>query len=154
MSTTARGRVLKRRTNVVALGISTEGEKLALGLWQGSTENATVAQAFQGVLADRLQQPEPRLVVLVPGLAPDEAAVHERAHRVQDAPVGPAAHRLRLGQDETAREHPQPEEQHLLVRGQQAEAPVQGVLQGPLPLGQVRSAAGQHVHAVDESQAA
>ena len=30
-------------TNIVALGITTEGEKLALGLWEGSTENATVA---------------------------------------------------------------------------------------------------------------
>ena len=40
------GIVPNRRTNVVALGISTEGEKLALGLWQGSTENGTVAQAL------------------------------------------------------------------------------------------------------------
>ena len=30
-------------TNIVALGITTEGEKLALGLWEGTTENATVA---------------------------------------------------------------------------------------------------------------
>ena len=30
---------IKGRTNVVALGITTEGEKLALGLWAGSTEN-------------------------------------------------------------------------------------------------------------------
>ena len=35
---------LHGRINVVALGITTEGEKLALGLWEGSTENATVAQ--------------------------------------------------------------------------------------------------------------
>ncbi len=34
---------LKRRTNVVALGITTEGVKIPLGLWEGSTENATVA---------------------------------------------------------------------------------------------------------------
>ena len=34
---------LHGRTNIVALGITTEGEKLALGLWDGSTENATVA---------------------------------------------------------------------------------------------------------------
>jgi putative transposase len=37
---------IKGRTNVVALGITTEGEKLALGLWAGSTENATVASAL------------------------------------------------------------------------------------------------------------
>ena len=34
---------LHGRANIVALGISTEGEKLALGLWDGSSENATVA---------------------------------------------------------------------------------------------------------------
>lgn len=44
---------LKGRTNVVALGITTEGEKLALGLWEGSTENATVAQSLLSDLVDR-----------------------------------------------------------------------------------------------------
>ena len=34
---------LHGRTNIVALGITTDGDKLALGLWDGSTENATVA---------------------------------------------------------------------------------------------------------------
>lgn len=33
---------LKGRTNVVALGITTEGVKVPLGLWEGSTENAAV----------------------------------------------------------------------------------------------------------------
>ena len=37
---------LHGRTNIVALGITTEGEKLALGLWDGSTENAAVANAL------------------------------------------------------------------------------------------------------------
>ena len=37
---------IKGRTNIVALGITTEGDKLALGLWAGSTENATVATAL------------------------------------------------------------------------------------------------------------
>ena len=36
------GLEIKGRTNVVALGISTEGVKMALGLWEGSTENSTV----------------------------------------------------------------------------------------------------------------
>ena len=44
---------LKGRTNVVALGITTEGEKIALGLWEGSTENATVAQSLLSDLVDR-----------------------------------------------------------------------------------------------------
>jgi transposase-like protein len=37
---------LKGRCCVVALGISTDGVKLPLGLWDGSTENATVAKAL------------------------------------------------------------------------------------------------------------
>ena len=31
------------RTHVVALGITTDGVKIPLGLWEGSTENATLA---------------------------------------------------------------------------------------------------------------
>lgn len=42
-----------RRTNIVALGIATEGDKLALWLWDGSTENATVAAALLADLVDR-----------------------------------------------------------------------------------------------------
>jgi putative transposase len=44
---------LKGRTNVVALGITTEGIKVPLGLWEGSTENATVATALLADLVDR-----------------------------------------------------------------------------------------------------
>ena len=34
------------RTHVVALGISTQGVKIPLGLWEGSTENATLARTL------------------------------------------------------------------------------------------------------------
>ena len=44
---------LKGRTNVVALGITTEGVKVALGLWEGSTENAAVATALLSDLVER-----------------------------------------------------------------------------------------------------
>jgi putative transposase len=44
---------LKGRTNVVALGITTDGVKVPLGLWEGSTENATVATALLADLVDR-----------------------------------------------------------------------------------------------------
>jgi hypothetical protein len=44
---------LKGRTNVVALGISTDGVKIPLGLWEGSTENAAVATALLSDLVDR-----------------------------------------------------------------------------------------------------
>src|SRR5215211_3865714 len=38
------GLEIAARTHVVALGISTEGVKIPLGLWEGSTENATLAR--------------------------------------------------------------------------------------------------------------
>lgn len=44
---------LKGRTNVVALGITTDGVKIPLGLWEGSTENAAVATALLADLVDR-----------------------------------------------------------------------------------------------------
>ena len=44
---------LKGRTNVVALGVSTDGVKIPLGLWEGSTENAAVAVALLSDLVDR-----------------------------------------------------------------------------------------------------
>jgi putative transposase len=44
---------LKGRTNVVALGISTDGVKTPLGLWEGSSENAAVATALLADLVDR-----------------------------------------------------------------------------------------------------
>jgi len=44
---------LKGRCNVVALGITTEGVKIPLGLWEGSTENAAVATALLADLVDR-----------------------------------------------------------------------------------------------------
>ncbi len=38
---------------MVALGITTEGVKMPLGLWEGSTENAAVATALISDLVDR-----------------------------------------------------------------------------------------------------
>lgn len=61
------GIVLKGRTNVVALGITTEGEKYALGLWDGSTENATVAQALLADLVARGLDPEQGVLVVIDG---------------------------------------------------------------------------------------
>ena len=39
---------LEGRTNVVALGITSEGVKVPLGLWEGSTENAAVGHGASG----------------------------------------------------------------------------------------------------------
>jgi putative transposase len=44
---------LKGRTNVVALGITTDGVKTPLGLWEGSSENAAVATAALADLVAR-----------------------------------------------------------------------------------------------------
>ncbi len=58
---------IKGRTNVVALGISTEGVKLPLGLWEGSTENATVATALLSDLVDRGLDPEQAILFVIDG---------------------------------------------------------------------------------------
>ncbi len=44
---------LKGRTNIVALGTTSDGVKIPLGLWEGSTENATVATALLADLVAR-----------------------------------------------------------------------------------------------------
>jgi putative transposase len=54
-------------TNIVALGITTEGEKLALGLWDGSTENATVTAALLADLVDRGVDVEQGLLFVIDG---------------------------------------------------------------------------------------
>ena len=58
---------LHGRTNIVALGISTEGDKLAVGLWDGSSENATVAAALLADLVDRGLDVEQGLLFVIDG---------------------------------------------------------------------------------------
>ena len=58
---------LHGRTNIVALGISTEGEKVALGLWDGSTENATIAAALLANLVDRGLDVEQGMLFVIDG---------------------------------------------------------------------------------------
>ena len=58
---------LKGRTNVVALGITTEGVKIPLGLWEGSTENATVATALLSDLVDRGLDAEQGILFVIDG---------------------------------------------------------------------------------------
>jgi len=58
---------LKGRTNIVCLGISTEGVKIPLGLWQGSTENATVATALLSDLVERGLDPEQGILFVIDG---------------------------------------------------------------------------------------
>jgi putative transposase len=55
------------RTHVVALGITTEGVKIPLGLWEGSTENATLARAPLADLVDRGLDPERGILFVIDG---------------------------------------------------------------------------------------
>jgi len=55
------------RTHVVALGISTEGVKIPLGLWEGSTENATLARSLLADLVDRGLDPEQAILFVIDG---------------------------------------------------------------------------------------
>jgi transposase-like protein len=61
------GLELQGRTTVVALGITTEGVKIPLGLWEGSTENATVATALLSDLVERGLDPEQGILFVVDG---------------------------------------------------------------------------------------
>lgn len=75
------GVVLKDHTNVVALGITTDGVKIPLGLWEGSTGNKTVASALLADLVDRGLDVEQGVLVVIDGSKAVRAAV--------DAVLGP-----------------------------------------------------------------
>jgi len=68
---------LKGRTNVVALGITTEGVKTALGLWEGSTENAAVATALVADLVDRGLDTSQGVLVVIDGAKALRRAVRD-----------------------------------------------------------------------------
>jgi putative transposase len=58
---------LQGRCCVVALGITTEGVKIPLGLWEGSTENAAVATALLSDLVERGLDPEQGILFVIDG---------------------------------------------------------------------------------------
>jgi putative transposase len=58
---------IAERTHVVALGITTEGVKIPLGLWEGSTENATLARTLLADLVDRGLDPEQAILFVIDG---------------------------------------------------------------------------------------
>jgi putative transposase len=61
------GLQIAERTHVVALGITTEGVKIPLGLWEGSTENATLARTLLADLVDRGLDPEQAILFVIDG---------------------------------------------------------------------------------------
>jgi putative transposase len=61
------GLEIAERTHVVALGITTEGVKIPLGLWEGSTENATLARTLLADVVDRGLDPEQAILFVIDG---------------------------------------------------------------------------------------
>jgi hypothetical protein len=76
------GLALKGRCCVISLGVTTDGVKVPLGLWDGSTENATVARTLLADLIDRGLDCEQGVLVVLDGGKALRAAV--------DAVLGPA----------------------------------------------------------------
>ncbi len=68
---------LKGRCAIVALGISTDGVKLPLGLWDGSTENKTVTAHLLADLVSRGLDVEQGVLVVLDGSKALRAAVDE-----------------------------------------------------------------------------
>jgi len=71
------GLEIAQRVHVVALGITTEGVKTPLGLWEGSTENATLARALLSDLVDRGLDPEQGILFVLDGAKALRKAVGE-----------------------------------------------------------------------------
>jgi putative transposase len=55
------------RTHIVALGITTDGVKIPLGLWEGSTENATLARTLLADLVDRGRDRDQAILFVIDG---------------------------------------------------------------------------------------
>jgi putative transposase len=68
---------LKGRCCVVCLGVTTDGVKVPLGLWDGSTENKTVATALLADLVDRGLDVEQGVLVVLDGGKALRAAINE-----------------------------------------------------------------------------
>src|SRR4051812_41289268 len=83
------GLEIAERTHVVALGISTEGVKIPLGLWEGSTENATLARTLLADLVDRGLDPDQAILFAIDGgkaltrAIRDVFGTHALVHRCQ-----------------------------------------------------------------------
>jgi putative transposase len=61
------GMEIADRTHVVALGITTDGVKIPLGLWEGSTENATLARELLADLVERGLDPDQAILFVIDG---------------------------------------------------------------------------------------
>src|SRR3954451_8419454 len=83
------GLEIAERTHIVALGISTDGVKIPLGLWEGSTENATLVRTLLADLVDRGLDPEQAILFVIDGgkalrkAIRDVFGAHALVHRCQ-----------------------------------------------------------------------
>jgi putative transposase len=68
---------LKDHTCVVALGITTDGVKIPLGLWEGSTENKTVTSELLSNLVHRGLDVEQGVLVVIDGAKALRGAVND-----------------------------------------------------------------------------
>ena len=113
----------------------------------------TRRQLLEGVLADRLEHPEPGLTALA-GRLPEEALVDERSQSVEDVHferVVEVADGLGIVDRATADEHAQSREQRSLLGSQEVEAPVDRPTEGSLSFREVPSAARQRREAPVEA---
>ena len=71
------GEHMAGRCVIVALGITADGRKLPVGLWDGATENKTVVRAMLADLVSRGLSAEDGLLVVIDGAKAFSAAVNE-----------------------------------------------------------------------------
>ena len=71
------GLEIAERTHVLALGITTDGVKIPLGLWEGSTENATLAKTLLADLVDRGLDPEQAILFVIDGAKALRRAIND-----------------------------------------------------------------------------
>jgi putative transposase len=103
---------------IVALGIAADGQKHALGLWEGSTENATVCQHLLANLQQRGLRMDRSLLVILdgsPALRKAVRAVFDKAALIQRCQV----HKMRNVLDHLP-ERQRPWAQAILRRAYQA----------------------------------
>jgi putative transposase len=81
---------LKGRCCIVALGITTDGVKIPLGLWDGSTENKTVTAHLLADLVDRGLDVEQGVLVVLDGSRPRRP--HQRLDDILAGCVGVEDH--------------------------------------------------------------
>jgi transposase-like protein len=106
---------------IVALGIAADGQKHALGLWEGSTENATVCQGLLSNLASRGLRTDRSLLVILDGSRALRKAVHatfDKAALVQRCQI----HKLRNVMDHLP-ERQRPWVQAIMRRAYRSDVP-------------------------------